>query len=60
MVVHHVEVDDIGASGEHLVHILAQTGEIGGQDRRSDGVGLHCAPQIEESRMARIVAGKKG
>ncbi|MCY1547785.1 hypothetical protein D9M68_838620 [compost metagenome] len=45
VVVHHVEVDDVGTGGEHPVHILAQAGEIGGQDRRSDGVGLHGAPQ---------------
>jgi hypothetical protein len=32
MVVHDVEVDDVGASGENIVHLQAQRGEVGGQD----------------------------
>ncbi|MNN56325.1 hypothetical protein D3C81_1712470 [compost metagenome] len=41
VVVHHVEVDDVGAGGENLVDLLAQAGEIGGEDRRGDGERLH-------------------
>ncbi len=32
VVVHHVEVDDVRASGQYRVHLLAQPGEVGGQD----------------------------
>ena len=36
VVVHDVEVDEVGASGEHRLDLLAQTCEVGGQDRRRD------------------------
>ena len=34
--VHHVDVDPVGAGGVDGAHLLAQSGEIGGQNRRSD------------------------
>src|SRR5690606_32390791 len=34
VVVHHVEVDDIGTGGENLVDFLAKPGKVGGQNRR--------------------------
>jgi hypothetical protein len=36
MVVHHVEVNDVGAGSENVIDFLAQLGEIGGEDARSD------------------------
>jgi ApaG protein len=36
MIVHHVEVDQVGASGDHRAHFLAEPGEIGGENRRCD------------------------
>ena len=39
MVVHHVEVDPVGAGGQHVLDFLAQAGEVGRQDRRGDAVG---------------------
>mgnify|MGYP002139184355 CR=1 FL=1 len=50
VVVHHVEVDDVGAGGEDLVDFLTQAGEIGGEDRRSDGEGLHGGLRRESER----------
>ena len=38
MVVHHVEVQEVGARGDHLAHFLAQAREIGGQERRRNQV----------------------
>ncbi len=38
MVVHHVEVDPVGAGGDDVGHFLAQPGEIGGQNARCDDV----------------------
>ena len=40
MSVHHVDVDAIRAGSLSLGHLIAQTGEIGREDRRSE---LHCA-----------------
>ena len=36
VIVHDVEMDPVGAGGEHRIHFLAQAGEIGGQNRRRD------------------------
>ena len=33
MVVHHIEMDHVGPGGQHLGHILTQTGKVGGEDR---------------------------
>ena len=40
VVVHHVEVHPVGAGREHAVHVLAQPGEIGGEDGGRDDGGL--------------------
>ena len=34
--VHHVDVEQPGAGGHHLVDLCAQPGEVGGEDRRRD------------------------
>jgi hypothetical protein len=36
MSVHHVDVDPVGAGGLDRAHLLAELGEVGGQDRRGD------------------------
>jgi hypothetical protein len=41
MVVHHVEVDDVGAGGDDIAHFLAKAGEIGGQDAGGDAESGH-------------------
>jgi hypothetical protein len=51
----HIEVDDVGAGGENVIDFLAEAGEVGGQNRRSNGKRLHGAPRGRFT-MARIVA----
>src|SRR5207253_7336855 len=46
---------DVGARGENVIHFLTQTGEIGGENRRSNSEGLHDAPFLSRITMARIV-----
>ena len=41
VVVHHVEVDPVGAGGQHVVDFLAQLREVGREDRRGDDGRLH-------------------
>ena len=41
VVVHHVEVDPVGAGGDDGADLLAEAGEIGRQDRRGDQVWGH-------------------
>ena len=41
MVVHHVEVDNVGAGGDDVAHFFTEAGEIGGQDAGSDAEGGH-------------------
>jgi hypothetical protein len=41
MVVHYVEVHDIGARGEHVIDFFAESREIGGQNRRGNLVIGH-------------------
>ena len=36
MAVHHVDVDPVGARLVDRAHVLAQLGEVGGQDRGRD------------------------
>ena len=36
MVVHHVEVEEIGAGVDHRAHLFAQAREVGGQQRGRD------------------------
>ena len=40
MVVHHVEVDHVGAGVDDRAHFLAEAREIGGQQRRRDPVAM--------------------
>jgi len=46
VVVHDIEVHEVGASGQDVVHFLTQAGEVGGEDRRSNYEGLHDAPVL--------------
>ena len=39
VVVHHVEVDPVGAGGDHILDLVTQTGEVGRQDGGGDAVG---------------------
>ncbi len=41
MVIHHVEMDDVGAGGDDVFDFLAQAGKIGRQDAGSDTVAWH-------------------
>ena len=55
VVVHHVEVDDVGAGGEHRCDFLAESREVGGQDRRRDPRRAVCfvvsrKPQLHAAR----------
>ena len=36
MIVHHVEMNHVGACGDHPVHVLAKPCEVGGEYRRGD------------------------
>ena len=53
MVVHHVVVNPVGASGYDVAHFFAQAGKVGGQQRGGNAVGGHvfivafCAPVVE-------------
>jgi hypothetical protein len=38
VVIHDIEMDDIGAGSQYIVDFLAQPGEVGGQDRWRDAV----------------------
>ena len=40
MAVHDVDLDAVGARGLRLLHLLGQSADVGGQDRRDD-VDLH-------------------
>ena len=37
MAVHDVDMDPVGAGGVDRAHLLAELGEVGGQDRWGDG-----------------------
>jgi hypothetical protein len=41
VVVHDIEMDDVGASGQHIIDFLAQLGEVGGQDGGGDKISGH-------------------
>ena len=41
MVVHHVVVNPVGASGNDVAHFFAQAGKIGGQEGGGNAVGGH-------------------
>jgi hypothetical protein len=40
MVVHDVEMHDVGARGEHVVDLLAEPGEVGGKNAGGDPESL--------------------
>ena len=44
VVVHHVEVNEVGAGGEHCVYLFAETGEIRRKDRRGNPELVHRGP----------------
>jgi len=52
-------MDDVGAGGQHVVHFLAQAGEIGGKNRRGDGERLHDDLGLH-GKMPRIVPEGSG
>ncbi len=56
VVVHHVEVDPVGAGGDDVVHFVAQAGEIGRQNRGGNAVGAAHAPDCRSyhSPMVRL------
>src|SRR6266404_4945543 len=60
VIVHDVEVNPVGARGHDATHFLAQTGEVGGQDRWSDQVhGANLVALMTcRSRRARLRAGR--
>ena len=39
VVVHHVEMDQVGAGGDDGAHFFAEPREVGGQERGRDAVG---------------------
>ena len=61
MVVHHVEVDQVGAGVDHRAHFLAEAREIGGQERRRDAIGAHASGTIiaENAQRAKHHGGEQ-
>ena len=57
MVVHHVEVDPVGAGGDDVAHLVAEAREIGGQDARGDA--KCCVMAADESRST-LARGSRG
>jgi hypothetical protein len=63
VIVHHVEVHDVRAGAQHIVDLLAQACEIGGEDGRGDqirkghgeprGRSQFCAPEEGGGRRSR-------
>jgi hypothetical protein len=41
MVVHYVEVNEVGACRDDIAHFFAESGKIGGQYAWGDAVGCH-------------------
>jgi hypothetical protein len=41
MVVHYIEMDDVGTGGNDIADFLAQTGEIGRKNAGSDAIVRH-------------------
>ena len=39
MVVHHIEVDEIGAGARHRLHFVAEAREVGRQNAGCDAIG---------------------
>ena len=57
MVVHHVEVDEVGAGGDDVAHLLAQAREIGGQDAGRDAISLRAMVSPTCRKSAAILRG---
>mmetsp|Transcript_26496 Transcript_26496/g.45211 ORF Transcript_26496/g.45211 Transcript_26496/m.45211 type:complete len:275 (+) Transcript_26496:148-972(+) len=57
VVVHDVEVNDIGAGLEHVIDLLAEFGEVGGEDGGGDEVIL-AAPHVEGGGSAGVGGGR--
>ena len=47
--VHDVDVDDPSAGGEHLVDLLAEPGEVGGEDRGRDAAAVRQGRAVRHS-----------
>ena len=41
VVVHHVEVDPVGAAFDNVAHLLPETGEVGGKNGRGNSAKSH-------------------
>ncbi|MNS76860.1 hypothetical protein D3C72_1104170 [compost metagenome] len=60
VVVHHIEMDPIGASGQDVVDFFAQAGEVGREDGRSDEAVGHGRGLRNGERVSRPQAGLWG
>jgi hypothetical protein len=51
VVVHDIEVHDVGAGGEHVIDFLAEPGEVGGKNAGGDpeGLGHGELPKVDAS-----------
>ena len=52
MAVHHVDMDPVGAGGVDRAHLLAQPGEIGGEDRGGDADRLLHGATLTSAQLA--------
>ena len=41
MIVHYVEMNDVGPGGDHVAHLFAKAGEIGGKDAGGNAISGH-------------------
>ena len=56
MPVHHVHVDSIGPGVLRVGHLLAETREVGGENRRGEFHGAHV---LDASKMLRMEASSR-
>jgi hypothetical protein len=47
VIVHHVEMDNVCAGGDHVFNLFAQAGKVGGQDTGGDAIGTHGGASFE-------------
>ena len=59
VVVHDVEMHDVGAGGEHVVDFLAEFGEVGGKNAGGDpeGPGHGVLPKVNEKILPAAACG---
>ena len=62
MVIHHVEMDDVGAGSDDIADFLAEAGKVGRQDAGRDAVGGHAGLPEREAGIVpagaiRLLAG---